>query len=268
MENENIVTIQFKFTRDKALLLMALFFLCWQPRVLNSETLTLTTYYPAPYGGYVSLMTTGQTLLARDGGNVGVGMGSGVFPTQRFQVNPPGANTFVVDSAGNVGYGTANPSGRMDLRFPTSGGMQVSDNSAPDTQSYAPFGVTRSASGADQAYIGLTKQGTYPWAIGVAGNNRMIIGASEAGTKIIRSPLFGVTPAGLITDVCRTQAFSYGAINSCTGANERVIAQYGTGNCYAGLLFLGGNVNDGSRWIPHYEQGCSGTMLCCKIADY
>ena len=39
----------------------------------ESETLNITTYYPAPYGGYVSLLTTNNTYLARDGGNVGIG---------------------------------------------------------------------------------------------------------------------------------------------------------------------------------------------------
>ncbi len=39
-------------------------------KVSESENLTITTYYPAPYGGYVSILTTGGTILARDSGNV------------------------------------------------------------------------------------------------------------------------------------------------------------------------------------------------------
>jgi hypothetical protein len=38
--------------------------------------LQLTTYYPAPYGGYVSLLTTGNTFLARDTVNSTVSIGS------------------------------------------------------------------------------------------------------------------------------------------------------------------------------------------------
>jgi hypothetical protein len=38
-----------------------------------SETLTMTTYYPSPSGVYRRLVTTAQTLLARDGGSVGIG---------------------------------------------------------------------------------------------------------------------------------------------------------------------------------------------------
>ncbi|MDA8132200.1 MAG: hypothetical protein M0011_11915 [Elusimicrobia bacterium] len=59
--------------RKTVVALMALMFICWHPGFIGSETLTLTTYYPAPYGGYVSILTTSQTLLARDGGNVGIG---------------------------------------------------------------------------------------------------------------------------------------------------------------------------------------------------
>ena len=72
-----------KLTKKHRFLALALAFLCLHPRSLGSETLTLTTYYPAPYGGYVALMTTGgsvaapvNTLLARDAGKVGIGTAS------------------------------------------------------------------------------------------------------------------------------------------------------------------------------------------------
>ncbi|MBI3550133.1 MAG: hypothetical protein HY078_13935 [Elusimicrobia bacterium] len=40
---------------------------------LGSETMTLTTYYPSPAGIYKALTSTQQTILARDGGSVGIG---------------------------------------------------------------------------------------------------------------------------------------------------------------------------------------------------
>ncbi|MDX6771004.1 MAG: hypothetical protein SF051_15845 [Elusimicrobiota bacterium] len=40
---------------------------------LYSEKLTLTTTYPAPSGMYTQLTTTAETVLARDGGFVGIG---------------------------------------------------------------------------------------------------------------------------------------------------------------------------------------------------
>ena len=40
------------------------------------ESVTMTTYYPAPSGVYTQMITTQNTYLARDGGNVGVGTAS------------------------------------------------------------------------------------------------------------------------------------------------------------------------------------------------
>ena len=44
-----------------------------RPAQAGNETLTLETYYPAPYGIYNEFTTTGQTLLATEGGKVGIG---------------------------------------------------------------------------------------------------------------------------------------------------------------------------------------------------
>jgi hypothetical protein len=51
--------------------------------MVNSENLNVTTYYPAPYGGYVSILTTNSTWLARDTGNVGIGTPN---PGEKLQV--------------------------------------------------------------------------------------------------------------------------------------------------------------------------------------
>lgn len=40
---------------------------------LGSETVTLSTYYPAPSGVYTKMITTQDTWLARDSGKVGIG---------------------------------------------------------------------------------------------------------------------------------------------------------------------------------------------------
>lgn len=53
---------------------------------LGSESVTLSTYYPAPSGVYANMITTGQTLVARDGGNVGIGLG-GSAPSYKLHVN-------------------------------------------------------------------------------------------------------------------------------------------------------------------------------------
>jgi len=54
-------------------------FLTFIYNILGSETLVLTTYYPAPYGGYTRLLTTDMTVLARNSGNVGIGTNNPQF---------------------------------------------------------------------------------------------------------------------------------------------------------------------------------------------
>ena len=52
--------------------------LCAVPE-LDSESVTLSTYYPAPSGVYTQMITTGNTYLARDGGFVGFGTAAPVY---------------------------------------------------------------------------------------------------------------------------------------------------------------------------------------------
>ena len=51
---------------------------------LDSENVTLSTYYPAPSGVYSKMITTGNTFLGTGGSNVGIGTTS---PSQRLDVN-------------------------------------------------------------------------------------------------------------------------------------------------------------------------------------
>jgi|CXWL01.1.fsa_nt_gi hypothetical protein len=41
---------------------------------LNSESVSMSTYYPAPIGAYTRMVVTQDTVLARDGGVVGIGI--------------------------------------------------------------------------------------------------------------------------------------------------------------------------------------------------
>src|SRR5262249_40585990 len=71
---------------------------------LSSESVTLTTYYPAPSGVYSQMITTTNTFLARDGGNVGIGTSS---PSTLLQVGKGSAaggfsGTLLAAAAGNT----------------------------------------------------------------------------------------------------------------------------------------------------------------------
>ncbi len=67
-----------------ALALLLLFSVCNE---LSSESVTLTTYYPAPSGVYTQMITTTNTYLARDSGKVGIGTASPGAPLDVFGIN-------------------------------------------------------------------------------------------------------------------------------------------------------------------------------------
>src|SRR5262249_53525718 len=55
---------------------------------LSSESVTLSTYYPAPSGIYRNIIATNDTLLARDSGGVGIGTRAGSMdPSAALQVD-------------------------------------------------------------------------------------------------------------------------------------------------------------------------------------
>ena len=58
--------IKFKVKFSFLFVLVVICFLVWRPMIIQSETLTLSTYYPAPYAGYDKLLTSGNTYLARN----------------------------------------------------------------------------------------------------------------------------------------------------------------------------------------------------------
>lgn len=96
------MTIVVTIDRRAVTISLALFLLAVPALRLSSETLTLTTTYPAPVGVYNQLITTGNggaaaadTTLARNAGNV--------------LLAPP------TNASGRVGVGVANPSAKLDV---------------------------------------------------------------------------------------------------------------------------------------------------------
>lgn len=79
-----VVTFRFVLGRRELRGILALSLLCLLVEQPESESLTITTYYPAAYGVYEKLTTSQQTILAREAGyNVGIGVTN---PTTKLQV--------------------------------------------------------------------------------------------------------------------------------------------------------------------------------------
>ncbi len=118
--NEHKITIQVTVSRRTFVCAAAVLILCCAANELVSESMTMTTYYPAPSGVYKRLTTTGpgNTVLVQYGGSVGIGTGTSV-PTQLLDV--AGSAHF----SGNVSIGRATAPSALSV----AGGVQM----GPDT---------------------------------------------------------------------------------------------------------------------------------------
>jgi hypothetical protein len=126
---------------------------------LNSESVTLSTYYPAPSGVYTNMITTGNTVLARDGGaatKVGIGTtnpggklavsGSMSVGAAYAAIAPPADGMIV---SGRLGIGNAAPSEALDVagNVSVAGGVGVVGN------------VTVTAGGGARGYVKIDASG-------------------------------------------------------------------------------------------------------------
>ena len=73
MAKELTIHLDLSFKRRSFVTLLTSLVLLMTAAELGSESVTLTTYYPAPSGVYTQMITTGKTLLARDGTSVSIG---------------------------------------------------------------------------------------------------------------------------------------------------------------------------------------------------
>jgi hypothetical protein len=130
-----------------------------------SESVTLATYYPAPSGVYAQMITTGNTYLSRDSGNVGIGTmtpaqklevngsvkidGAGIYNTSGFQLVETSANDW---TRWNQGSSAANGNVMyQSLALPT-GGLSVGTLSSQGLGNIYATGTLQVA-GAGSSYI-------------------------------------------------------------------------------------------------------------------
>lgn len=159
---------------------MAAVMLCAVP-ALNSESVTLSTYYPAPSGVYTKLITTGDTWLGRQGGLIEVGTNG----------NAASLGTYARMSVvyGNVGISTGTAGAKLafnDLNDGTNGADGITWYNPSPTS----YGIHRTAG----AWTGPNyQQLRFGWDTGV-----IIDGGSAYGRSgTVLQPLGGYVGIGI-----------------------------------------------------------------------
>ena len=237
--------------RKTAMGLLAGLFICWHPGFLGSETLTLTTYYPAPYGGYVSILTTGgtnaspaNTFLVRDVANARVGIGTN-NPTNKVHINGPGNVSVDLNVNGRMQTGDGNGNGGVWLNNDASGFVGNVGGG---------IGFWTNGAGWNAMYI---DKGSGNVGLGTTGPTEKL---HVQGNIYVSGELRG--------PFCTTVNYALNGGGGCPGG-YRIMAVYGSGVCASGgSTFLGGNLGDGNRWVQNYVSGCSGSMLCCRVRGW
>ena len=264
--------IQAMLKRIVNILVVSIIYLITIPRVADTENLVITTYYPAPYGGYVSLLTTDNTWLARDGGSVGIRTAN---PRGVFEVNMGfGSNNFFsVNADNNIG---------LELRSGASSGTPYIDFSNDSSSDFdarlrlirngvlALEGASLNVAGrigtsgfdANAGYPPGWGGGVHTWDVYAEGAVATGMGGG-IGWFVNRNGLMWFAGSGSINGIC-TLRRNDGALawRSCA-SGERLMgfaaanfAQEGAcGDPAGGSCAFGG-----LRWVPR-----DGWMICCRI---
>ena len=123
------LNLNFRFTRRQLRNGLALLLMLGVCNELSSESVTLTTYYPAPSGVYTQMITTTNTYLARDSGKVGIGTTS---PGANLDVQGSGAGSLLFRVRDSAATAPVAVYGGMDgAAYPDGTGtiMQVAERS-------------------------------------------------------------------------------------------------------------------------------------------
>lgn len=248
MENPQgrTLTIRLVLGRREFVIALVAALVLAHPAGLATETLTMTTYYPSPYGVYQRLRSTQEANLASASGNVTLAAGSG--------------NVFMATGGGNVGVGTSSPGSRLDvvgtaavdyLRVDPQGGVEGGEIQLVGSGGGGTFQIDNYAGHARIHTLSPGKQlqvlGGSIYANGSAsnyfgGNVGIQSGASYpldvGGDVRVQGNLW---LSGPIQQMCRSVWFSYGTNTSCPYSWA-----------VTGSLVIQGAVS-------------SGVMVCCKL---
>lgn len=131
-------------------------------------------------------------------------------------------------------------SGGKTWAMPNLTGLQVVNTgdgltgAQADTARYSPFGVTRKADAVNTlTYVGLTRAGVFPGAIGVSKDNEIVLGQSTVTTQVI-------SPANSWLTVGATKTAAAGALEALgAGTSGGIILKDDLGNRYRFYVLAG-----------------------------
>ena len=260
MERSIDVHLHLRYDRKSLRPWLAAAFLLLTAGDLASESVSLSTYYPAPSGVYTQLIATSVSYLARDAGYVDVGTTAAL---------PAGTKMSVM--GGSVGIGTTSPGnalqivggGNSNVDLAVNGRIQTGDGGSSGGvwlsnagnmfvgQDGTNLGLYTAGAGwgmvmTQGGFVGIGNNSpSYPLDVGtVAGNPEMRVG--------------GIAGVG-----CYWIAFGNSGATSCWNpAVENVLSvNYNGGPLYIGGYSPGVSYTVGNSMTIY----TTGTMLCCRI---
>lgn len=206
-----------------------------------SESVTLTTYYPAPSGVYSQMITTGNTYLARDGGYVDVGNSA-----------IQGAGVKMTVTGGTVGIGTSAPSTAYVLdvngQFHVNGAAWAALIQSGSASAYFAH------SGGYGAYIdagGSANSGTYALDVNRSGAPYLFVrgdgytGIGTAGPTQQLDVAGGVGAYGYLPHYQNWAAY---------GTGDGGAAIYNDNNGYRALMIVGNSGAGGQRRVRVWDS--------------
>lgn len=222
------LTLAVEFGRRELIGLAALALVVFRPGALSTEQLTLTTYYPSPYGVYDQLRATNNALLAYTAGAVGVGT---TAPTAKFHV----VGNSLITGAARFG---------SDAQFDAKIGIN-----AVATDIYA---TGMSVSGKN-VHVQGNENGTWlrvgdAWGLNgiYSESGDAVVGAATGRVRI------GSDDTQYLANSCRNVFYAFGSTTYCPNG--------GTGWSAVGA--------SGTSGVIDFTIPVTGFMYCCKMQQY